>query len=80
MVLGKSVVSYSLVKLFLSQMWMIPRLPLRDLTVVSEPMIRRRVELAPCIKSLPNKGGQTACPVEQRQRRYKCSVAVRASA
>ncbi|GAU16503.1 hypothetical protein TSUD_167340, partial [Trifolium subterraneum] len=34
---------------------------------VSEPMVRRRDRPAPCIKSLPDKGGQAACPV--------CSVA-----
>ncbi|PNX73982.1 hypothetical protein L195_g029893, partial [Trifolium pratense] len=28
-------------------------------------MVRRRVELAPCIESLPDKGGQAASPVEQ---------------
>ncbi|CAJ2649519.1 unnamed protein product [Trifolium pratense] len=57
-------------------MWMIPRLPPRDdPTVVSEPMVRRRVELAPCIESLPDKGGQAASPVEQcGLRRYKCRM------
>ncbi|GAU16502.1 hypothetical protein TSUD_167340, partial [Trifolium subterraneum] len=42
-------------------------LPPRDPTGVSEPMVRRRDRPAPCIKSLPDKGGQAACPV--------CSVA-----
>ncbi|PNX68827.1 hypothetical protein L195_g064157, partial [Trifolium pratense] len=28
-------------------------------------MVRRRVELAPCIESLSDKGGQAASPVEQ---------------
>ncbi|PNX94336.1 hypothetical protein L195_g017509, partial [Trifolium pratense] len=37
-------------------------------------------ELAPCIESLSDKGGQAASPVEQRQWRYKCSVAEEASA
>ncbi|PNX91739.1 hypothetical protein L195_g047873, partial [Trifolium pratense] len=38
-------------------------------------MVRRRVELAPCIKSFPNKGGQTASPVEQCDLRcYKCRM------
>ncbi|PNX69994.1 hypothetical protein L195_g057024 [Trifolium pratense] len=41
---------------------MIPRLPPRDPTVVSEPIVRQRVRPAPCIESLPNKGGQEACP------------------
>ncbi|MCI95380.1 hypothetical protein A2U01_0116678, partial [Trifolium medium] len=46
-------------------MWMIPWLPHRDdPTVVSEPMVRRRVELTPCIESLLDKGGQVASPVE----------------
>ncbi|MCI39815.1 hypothetical protein A2U01_0061047, partial [Trifolium medium] len=31
---------------------------------VSELMVRRRVRPAPCIESLPDKGGQAACPVE----------------
>ncbi|MCI90769.1 hypothetical protein A2U01_0112063, partial [Trifolium medium] len=55
-------------------MWMIPQLPARDdPNVVSEPMVLRRVELAPCIESLPDKGGgQAACPVECGQRRCKC--------
>ncbi|MCI68867.1 hypothetical protein A2U01_0090128 [Trifolium medium] len=43
---------------------MIPRLPRRNPTAVSESMVRPRVRPAPCIESLPNKGGQTACPVE----------------
>ncbi|MCI79775.1 hypothetical protein A2U01_0101046, partial [Trifolium medium] len=43
-------------------------------------MVQRRVLPAPCIESLPDKGGQTTCPVEQRQRRCKCMVAERASA
>ncbi|MCI34119.1 hypothetical protein A2U01_0055337 [Trifolium medium] len=43
-------------------------------------MIRRRVRPAPCIKSLPDNGGQAAGPVAQRQRRYKFSVAEEASA
>ncbi|PNX63903.1 hypothetical protein L195_g061851 [Trifolium pratense] len=38
-------------------------------------MVRRRVRPAPCIESLPDKGGQAACPVEQRQLRCKCRVA-----
>ncbi|PNX70127.1 hypothetical protein L195_g057116, partial [Trifolium pratense] len=34
-----------------------------------------RVELAPCIESLPDKGGQAASPVEQcGLRRYKCKM------
>ncbi|PNX67283.1 hypothetical protein L195_g063445, partial [Trifolium pratense] len=46
-----------------------------DPTVVSESMVRRRVELAPCIKSLPEKGGQAASPVERcGLRRYKCRM------
>ncbi|MCI93276.1 hypothetical protein A2U01_0114574, partial [Trifolium medium] len=40
------------------------RLPHRDPTVVSEPMVRRRVRPDPCIESLLDKGGQAACPVE----------------
>ncbi|PNX67398.1 hypothetical protein L195_g063498, partial [Trifolium pratense] len=28
-------------------------------------MVQRRVELAPCIESLPDKGGQTTSLVEQ---------------
>ncbi|PNX75886.1 hypothetical protein L195_g031830 [Trifolium pratense] len=43
-----------------------PRLPPRDdPTVASEPMVPRRVELSPCIESLPDKDGQAAGPVEQ---------------
>ncbi|MCI86716.1 hypothetical protein A2U01_0107997, partial [Trifolium medium] len=34
-----------------------------DPTVVSEPMVRRRVRPPPYIESLPDKGGQAACPV-----------------
>ncbi|MCI69544.1 hypothetical protein A2U01_0090807, partial [Trifolium medium] len=41
-------------------------------TVVPESMVRRRVRPTPCIESLPDKGGQAASPVEQRQRRCKC--------
>ncbi|MCI91959.1 hypothetical protein A2U01_0113255, partial [Trifolium medium] len=53
-----------------------PRLPPRgDPTVVSESMVRRRVELAPCVESLPDKGGQAASPVEQcGLRRHKCRM------
>jgi hypothetical protein len=29
------------------------------------------VRPAPCIESLPDKGGQTACPVECGQQRFK---------
>ncbi|MCI63204.1 hypothetical protein A2U01_0084461, partial [Trifolium medium] len=47
-------------------MSMIPWMPPRDPTVVSKLMVRRRVPPTPCIKSLPDKGGQAACPVEQR--------------
>ncbi|MCI94675.1 hypothetical protein A2U01_0115973 [Trifolium medium] len=43
-------------------------------------MVRRRVRPAPCVESLPDKGGQAAGTVEQRQRRYKYSVAEEASA
>ncbi|MCI88900.1 hypothetical protein A2U01_0110188 [Trifolium medium] len=43
-------------------------------------MVRRRVRPAPCIESLLDNGGQAACPVGQRQRRCKCSVAEKASA
>ncbi|MCI70531.1 hypothetical protein A2U01_0091794, partial [Trifolium medium] len=32
---------------------------------VSEPMVRRSVELTPCIESLPDKGAKAASPVEQ---------------
>ncbi|MCI40948.1 hypothetical protein A2U01_0062181 [Trifolium medium] len=49
-----------------------PRLPPRDPTVVSEPMVRRMVRPASCIESLPNKGGQTAYLIEQQQQRCKC--------
>ncbi|PNX90595.1 hypothetical protein L195_g046720, partial [Trifolium pratense] len=63
-----------------------PPIAPRDPTMVSESMVRRRVRLAPCIDSiyiilclLPNNGGQTACPVKQRQRQCKCSVAEKAS-
>jgi hypothetical protein len=45
-----------------------PRLSLGDPTTVSELMVWRRVQLAPCIESLPNKGGQTMCSVECDQR------------
>ncbi|KAK2372538.1 hypothetical protein QL285_073659 [Trifolium repens] len=70
---NKNVVSNSLVKLFLSPMWMISQLPPHgDPTVVSEPMVRRRVRPAPSIESLPDKGGQAACPVELPQWRCKC--------
>ncbi|MCI89071.1 hypothetical protein A2U01_0110359, partial [Trifolium medium] len=48
--------------------------------VVSKSMVRRRVRPAPCIESLPDKSGQAACPVEQRKRQCKCSVAEKASA
>ncbi|MCI27897.1 hypothetical protein A2U01_0049097, partial [Trifolium medium] len=63
-VLSKDVVSNLLCISTLSSMWMIHRLPPRDPTMVSEPMIRRRVQPTPCIESLPDKGGQTACSVE----------------
>ncbi|MCI42359.1 hypothetical protein A2U01_0063596, partial [Trifolium medium] len=48
----------------LSPMWIISRLPPRDPTRVSESVVRRRIRLTPCIKSLPDKGGQTASPVK----------------
>ncbi|MCI80479.1 hypothetical protein A2U01_0101750, partial [Trifolium medium] len=49
--------------------------PRDDPTVVSEPMVRRRVRPAACIESLPDKGGQAASPVEQCSlRRYKCRM------
>ncbi|MCI57155.1 hypothetical protein A2U01_0078406, partial [Trifolium medium] len=48
----------------LRPMWMISRLPHRDPTRVSEPMVRRRVRSTPCIKSLPDKGGQAASPIK----------------
>ncbi|MCI53239.1 hypothetical protein A2U01_0074485, partial [Trifolium medium] len=49
-------------------MWMIPRLPPRDPTVVSESMIRRKIRSAPSIESLPDKGGLAASRLEQWQR------------
>ncbi|PNX73626.1 hypothetical protein L195_g029529 [Trifolium pratense] len=57
-------------------MRMIHRLSPRNVpTMVSESMVRRRVELAPCIESLPDKGGQAASPDEQcGLQRYKCRM------
>ncbi|PNX57343.1 hypothetical protein L195_g050352, partial [Trifolium pratense] len=40
------------------------RLPLHDSTMVSEPMVRRKVLPTHCIEILLDKGGQVACPVE----------------
>ncbi|MCH84814.1 hypothetical protein A2U01_0005651 [Trifolium medium] len=45
-------------------MWMISRLLLRDPIVVSEPMVRRRIQPTLYIESLPDKGSQVASPVE----------------
>ncbi|MCI19465.1 hypothetical protein A2U01_0040621, partial [Trifolium medium] len=38
------------------------RLPPRDPTVVSEPMVPRRVRPALCIENLPDKGGEAVGP------------------
>jgi hypothetical protein len=54
-------------------MWIISWLPPHN----PLSMVRRWVWLAPCIKSLHDKGGQTASPVEQWQR--WCEVKVRGS-
>ncbi|GAU50207.1 hypothetical protein TSUD_376600 [Trifolium subterraneum] len=63
-----SLCTFAFNELFLNPMWMIPWLPPRDdPTVVSEPMVRRRIRPAPCIESLPDKGDQATRPV--------CSVA-----
>jgi hypothetical protein len=40
------------------------QLPPRDQTVVSEMMLRRKVQTTPYIKKNPDKGGQTADPVQ----------------
>jgi hypothetical protein len=52
------VVSNSLVDV-LSPMWMTHRLPPHDLTMVSEPMVRWRIQSASCIESLFDKDIQT---------------------
>jgi hypothetical protein len=43
---------------------MISQLFPRDPTLISELMVRRRVQPTPYIESPPDKGGDVTCPVE----------------
>ncbi|PNX78814.1 hypothetical protein L195_g034795 [Trifolium pratense] len=54
----------------------------RDPTVVLEPIVRRMVQPTSCIKSLPEKDGQTTCHVEcgKRQCKYICVLMKKPSA
>ncbi|MCI95415.1 hypothetical protein A2U01_0116713 [Trifolium medium] len=45
--------------------------PRDDPTVVSEPIV---IDLAPCIESIPDKGGQAAGPVEHSNGGISTSV------
>ncbi|MCI55853.1 hypothetical protein A2U01_0077104, partial [Trifolium medium] len=51
-----------------------PELPRTPQQVVSETMVRRRVQPAPCIESLPDKGGHAAGPVEHNNDGTSTSV------